>query len=76
MESELRQIIAKVAETTNVDFAADADLRDVLDVDSHRAIELMFEIERKFDVSIPNERVQELRTLRGAMALVRSLQGS
>ena len=75
MERELRQIITKVAETTNADFSADADLRDELDVDSHRAIELAFEIERKFEVSIPDHRFEELRTLRSTVELIKSLKG-
>ena len=73
MEQELRCIIARVAETSNQAFSPDADLRDELDVDSHRAVELAFEIERRFEVDIPPDRLVELRTLRTAMELVRSL---
>ncbi len=73
MEEELRQIIAKIAET-NADFSADADLREDLDVDSHRAVELVFEIERVFDIKIPVTRFDELRSLKKAVALVASLK--
>lgn len=75
MEQTLREIIAKIAETTP-DFAGDADLRDDLDVDSHRAVEIVFEIERTFNVKIPDERYGEMRTLNGTVNLVRSLQGT
>jgi acyl carrier protein len=75
MEDELRQIIAKIAETS-ADFSADADLREDLDVDSHRAVELVFEIERVFDIKIPVTRFDELRTLKKAVALVTSLKGA
>jgi acyl carrier protein len=75
MEEELRKIIARVAETTNVNFSADADLRDELDVDSHRAVELVFEIERTFEVTIPTARFDELRTLKTTVALISSLKG-
>ncbi len=74
MEETLRKIIAKIAET-NAEFSADADLREELDVDSHRAVELLFEIERAFDVKIPAERFDEMRTLNKAAALVKSLKG-
>ena len=74
MEKTLRQIIAKIAETSP-DFAADADLKDDLDVDSHRAVEIVFEIERTFNVKIPDERFGEMQTLNGTMNLVRSLKG-
>ena len=74
MEESLRKIIAKIAETSP-DFSADADLREELDVDSHRAVELLFEIERTFDVKIPAERFDEMRSLNKAVALVKSLKG-
>ncbi len=74
MEKTLRQIIAKIAETSP-DFAADADLKDDLDVDSHRAVEIVFEIERTFNVKIPDERFGEMQTLNGTLNLVRSLKG-
>jgi acyl carrier protein len=75
MEQTLRQIIATIAETTP-DFAGDADLRDDLDVDSHRAVEIVFEIERTFNVKIPDDRFGEMRTLNGTLNLVRSLKGA
>jgi acyl carrier protein len=73
MEEELRQIIAKIAETVP-DFSADADLREDLDVDSHRAVELVFEIERVFEIKIPVARFDELRSLNKAVKLVASLK--
>lgn len=75
MESKLRSIIAKIAETTP-DFAGDADLRDDLDVDSHRAVEMVFEIERTFDVKIPDDRFAEMKTLNGTLRLLQSLKAS
>jgi acyl carrier protein len=74
MENELRRIIAKIAEVQDVNFPLDADLRDELDVDSHRVVELAFEIEQSFGVSIPISRMEELRTLRASIALVTALK--
>lgn len=74
MEEQLRQIIATIAETP-ADFSADADLRDDLQVDSHRAVEIVFEIERVFDVKIPDDRLAEMRTFGGTLNLVKSLKG-
>jgi acyl carrier protein len=73
MEEQLRQIIATIAETPP-DFSADADLRDDLQVDSHRAVEIVFEIERVFDVKIPDDRLAEMRTFNGTLNLVKSLK--
>ncbi len=75
MEQTLREIIATIAETAP-DFAGDADLRDDLDVDSHRAVEIVFEIERTFNVKIPDDRYGEMRTLNGTVKLVHSLKGA
>jgi acyl carrier protein len=75
MEESLREIIARIAETKS-DFAGDADLRDDLDVDSHRAVEIVFEIERVFNVKIPDDRFGEMKTLNGTLSLVRSLKGA
>jgi acyl carrier protein len=73
MEQTLREIIAKIAET-KPDFSGDADLRDDLDVDSHRAVEIVFEIERTFNIKIPDDRLGEMRTFNGTMNLVRSIK--
>jgi acyl carrier protein len=75
MERTLREIIAKIVETTP-DFAGDADFRDDLDLDSHRAVEMVFEIERVFDVQIPDDRFGEMRTLNGTMHLVQGLKAA
>jgi acyl carrier protein len=72
MEDKLRNIIAMIAETS-ADFAGDADLKEDLQVDSHRAVELVFEVERTFQIKIPDGRFGEMRTLNGMVALVKSL---
>ncbi|MGD0674832.1 MAG: phosphopantetheine-binding protein [Polyangiaceae bacterium] len=75
MEQLLRTIIAKIVETTP-DFEGEADLRDDLDLDSHRAVELVFEIERAFDVQVPNDCFGEMRTLNKTLRLVERLKGA
>lgn len=73
MEETLRQLVAKIAET-NADFAPTASLRDELKVDSVRVFELVFEIERTFDVKFPEERFGEVGTFTDLVNVVRSLQ--
>jgi acyl carrier protein len=75
MEQILREIVAKIAEITP-DFAGDADLREDLDVDSHRAVEIVFEIERTFNIRIPDDRFGEMQTFDGTLRLVQSLKGA
>jgi acyl carrier protein len=74
MEQALREIVAKIAETTN-DFAIDASLRHDLDVDSVRALELIFDVERTFSIKVPEGRYGEVRTFADLLALVTSLKG-
>jgi acyl carrier protein len=73
MEAQLKEIIAKIAET-NADFGPDADLREEVGIDSHRAVELLFEIENTFQVKIPPAKFDQLRTLRQTLAVIESLK--
>ena len=75
MEKKLREIIATIAETTP-DFPGTADLKEDLQVDSHRAVEIVFEIERVFDIKIPDDRFGEMRTFNETLNLVKSLTGA
>jgi acyl carrier protein len=75
METKIREMVSKIAET-DVVFSADADFREELGLDSYRGVELSFEIERVFKVSIPADKLPELRTLRSSVALVASLQSA
>jgi acyl carrier protein len=47
---------------------------DELGIDSLAAVELVFELEERFGVSIPNERAAELHTVRAIAEGVRALQ--
>lgn len=72
MEQVLREIIARIAEVP-ADFAADAHLRDDLDVDSFRAAEIVFEIERVLKTKIPDERFVTAQTFDDVLSLLASL---
>lgn len=74
MEQTLREIVAKIAETSN-DFAPDASLLDDIGVDSVRALEVIFEIERTFSIKVPEGRYGEVKTFADLLALVTSLKG-
>jgi acyl carrier protein len=72
-EEKLRAIVAKVAETSP-DFALSAHLRDEVGVDSVRAFEIVFEIEKVFGVAVPEERYGEVRTFADLLGVVESLR--
>jgi acyl carrier protein len=75
MDQTLRNLVAKIAETTP-DFPPDAHLRDDLNVDSVRALELMFEVEKEFSIRVPEQRYGEVRTFADLVRVVGSLKGS
>ena len=72
-EQSLRKIVAKIAETSS-DFPLSAHLRDDLSVDSVRALEIVFEIEKVFAVPVPEDRYGEVRTFQELLTLVKSLK--
>lgn len=72
MEAALREIVARIAEVS-VDFSADAHLRDDLELDSFRAAELVFEIERVFKTKVPDEKFVQAETFNDVLSLVSSL---
>ena len=75
MHQKLRTIVAKIAETTP-DFAPSASLRDDLKVDSVRALELIFELEKEFAISVPESRYGEVRTFQDLEKLIGSIKGA
>jgi acyl carrier protein len=72
MEQTLRDIVARIAEVSN-DFSADAHLRDDLDVDSFRAAEIAFEIERLFKTKMPDEAYAEAQTFNDILKLLTAI---
>jgi len=75
METTLRNIVAKIAETSS-DFPPTANLRDDLSVDSVRALELVFEVEREFAIKVPEGRYGEVRTFQDLVKLVGSIKAA
>ena len=48
----------------------DDDLFSALEIDSLKALELLTELEEAFQIEIPDYELQEVRTVRGLVALV------
>lgn len=75
MDQTLRTLVAKIAET-GADFPPNANLRDDLNVDSVRALELIFEVEREFSIRVPEQRYAEVRTFADLVKVVDSLKAA
>lgn len=72
MEDKLREIVARIAET-EASFSLDANLRDDLYVDSVRALEILFEIQKDMGIKVPESRLGEVRTFGDLARVVTSI---
>ena len=72
MEETLRDIVAQIGEIDR-NFSADALLSEDLRIDSFRAVEIVFEIERTFGIKLPDAGYSEVRTFSDIVNLVRPL---
>jgi acyl carrier protein len=73
MEAKLREIVSRIAEI-QPDFPIDAHMRDEINVDSFRAVEIVFEVERAFAVKVPDGRYGEVQTFNDLLKLVTALK--
>ncbi len=73
MEQTLRDIVARIAEVPP-DFEAGATLREKLGVDSVRALEILFEIERTLGVVVPEDGYASVKSFSNLLSLVESIQ--
>jgi acyl carrier protein len=73
MEDKLRDIVARIGEIAK-DFEPNAHLRDDLNIDSFRAVEIVFEIERAFQITVPGARYAEVETFNDMVKLVAALK--
>jgi acyl carrier protein len=69
----VRQIIAKYLGVPLESVGEDSRFED-LGIDSLGALELIFQIEEEFKVSVPDERVREFTTMKAACEAIETLQ--
>lgn len=75
--SMLEQIKKVLTDAINVDEALvteDANLKDDLDIDSLSAVELALELETEFNITIEDEELAKLETVKDIMDLIASKQ--
>lgn len=73
VEMEIISIIADVSGFEKEEIALDTKLADDLEVDSIKAIEITVAIEKKFKISVRDEDVPNITTVRQAVELVNTL---
>jgi acyl carrier protein len=74
LRDELRALIAEIGELDDPAAITDeADLFRDLGLDSMQALEIVLEMERRYDIKVNEESLRKIRTLADAMRLAQSL---
>ena len=73
IEKEIISILSEISGVDESDIKPETDLAKDLDIDSIKAIEITVAIEKKFKISVRDEDVPKIMTLRQAVELVDQL---
>ncbi len=71
LEIEIKSIIAEIIEKEPDEISPDVKFYEDLGVDSMMALEILAAIEKKYKITIPEEKLAELLTLRQTMEVAR-----
>ncbi len=72
-EAKVRAVVTRVASALAPDFSGTADLYRDLGVKSVAALDLLLSLEEEFDISIPDDRFGDARSVVTLVALVEEL---
>ncbi len=73
IEQGIRTIVADISGAEENDITMETNFGEDLEIDSIKAIEIAVAIEKKFKVSVRDEDVPNIMTMRQAVELVRKL---
>ncbi len=71
LESEIRDMIAQIVEKDPGEVTPDAKFFEDLGMDSMMALEIMAGMEKKYKITIPEEKLAKLTTLRETVAVAK-----
>lgn len=71
MKSEIRKMVAEIAETSEEDIKEEDKFVDDLGVDSMMALEIVAGIEKKYKIRIPEEELPRMDSLKSVFAVLR-----
>jgi len=71
LEGEIKVIIAEIIEKDPSEITPDAKFFEDLGVDSMMALEILAAIEKKYKITIPEEKLMQLTTLNQTVAVAR-----
>ncbi len=70
VRGEIRKLVAEVTEREVDEIGDDASFRRELGIDSLTALEIMFAVDKKFKLQIPDEEYEQLKNLNDTVSLV------
>ena len=70
VRGEIKKLGAEVTEREVDEIGDDASFRRELGIDSLTALEIMFAVDKKFKLQIPDEEYEQLKNLNDTVALV------
>jgi acyl carrier protein len=73
MMKEAKKLMAEITEMPAADLKDEARFSEDLGVDSMKALEIVAAIEKKFKVSIPEEKIPTIRTPKDVYEIVKKL---
>ncbi len=71
LENEIRNMIAEIIEKDPAAITPDAKFYEDLGVDSMMALEILAAMEKKYKITIPEEKLAQLTTLEETVAVAR-----
>ena len=75
IEDEIKAIIAEIIEKDPADILPEAKFFEDLGVDSMMALEIMAAIEKKYKITIPEDKLSQMVTLKDTIAVAKEYLG-
>ena len=73
VESKFIELVSEKVCADSYNVTLDANFQDDLGCDSLDAIEILMEAEREFGITIPDDRIEHIKTVREAIDLIMEL---
>jgi acyl carrier protein len=75
VEARVREIVAEISRQDVSSVGPDADLVEVLSVDSLQGLQILAAVEKRFVIRLPDEELIKMRTIRAIADAVSRQQG-
>jgi acyl carrier protein len=76
IEKEITALVSKIIKVPEEKIAPDADLFKDLGVDSLLGVEIFASLDKKYNINIPEKKLQKIKTLNDIIAAAKEQTGS